>query len=115
MLSQLTGQEETDSGLDFPAGDGRPTVVVGQSGSLGSNTLEDVVHERVHDGHGFAGDTSVRMDLLQNFVDVDGIALLPPPLALLVASAHGLSLAGSLLGSFGCWFWWHVDCRTDSS
>ena len=40
--------------------------------------------------------------LLQDIVDVDGIALLPPPLALLVASAHGFRLAGGLLGFLGC-------------
>ena len=43
MLSQLTGKEETDSGLDLSGGDGRPTVVVSQTASLGSDALEDVV------------------------------------------------------------------------
>ena len=76
VLSQLSGQEETDSGLDFPGGDGGPLVVVGQSGSLGSDTLEDVVDEGVHDAHGLGGDTSVGVDLLQDLVDVDGVRLL---------------------------------------
>ena len=109
VLGQLTGEEETDGGLNLPAGDGRATVVVGQTRGLGGDALEDVVHERVHDGHGLAGDTSVGVDLLQHLVDVDGIALLPPPLALLVASAHGFRLAGCLLGSLGCGLGWHVD------
>ena len=53
VLSQFTGEEQTNCGLDLPAGDGGTTVVVGQAGSLGGNTLEDVIHERVHDRHGF--------------------------------------------------------------
>ena len=52
MLGELTGKEEPDSSLDFPGGDGGPLVVVGQTGSLSSDPLEDVVDKRVHDGHG---------------------------------------------------------------
>ena len=52
VLGQLTGQEEPDSSLDLPGGDGGPLVVVGQTGSLSSDPLEDVVDKRVHDGHG---------------------------------------------------------------
>ena len=107
VLGQLSGEEETDSSLDLSAGDGGPPVVVGQTGSLGSNALEDVVHERVHDGHGLAGDSSVGVDLLKDLVDVDGIGFPPPPLPLLVPSTDGLGLAGGLFGSLGCWFGWH--------
>ena len=49
VLGQFTGQEETDSGLDLSAGDGGPPVVVSKTGSLSSDTLEDVIHEGVHD------------------------------------------------------------------
>ena len=52
VLGQLSGEEETDSGLDLPGSDGGSTVVVGKAAGLGSNTLEDVVDEGVHDGHG---------------------------------------------------------------
>ena len=108
MLGQLTGQKQTDSGLDFSAGDCGPPVVVGQTGCLGSNALKDIVDKAVHDGHGLAGDTSVGMYLLQHFVDVDGVRLPPPPLPLFVSSSCGLSLGGSLLGALGCSrFGWH--------
>ena len=88
MLGQLSGEEETDSSLDLPRGDGGPTVVVSQTGSLGSDALEDVIHERVHDRHGLAGDSSVGVHLLQHFVDVDRVRLPPPPLAFLVTSTY---------------------------
>ena len=52
VLGQLTGQEEPDSGLDFPGGDGGPFVVVGQTGGLSSDPLKDVVDKGVHDAHG---------------------------------------------------------------
>ena len=103
VLGQLTGQKETDGGLDLPAGDGGPPVVVGQTGGLGGDALEDVVDEGVHDGHGLAGDAGVGVHLLQHLVDVDGVDLPPPLPALLVPSALGLCLGGGLLGSLaGC-------------
>lgn len=109
VLGQLSGQQETDGGLDFSGGDGGPPVVVSQTGCLGSDALEDVVHEGVHDGHGLGADASVGVDLLQDFVDVDGVGFPPPPLLLLLAGPRGLGLGGGFFRSLGCWFGWHVD------
>ena len=53
VFGQLTGQKQTDGRLDFPARDGRPLVVVGKTGRLSSDALENVVDEAVHDRHGF--------------------------------------------------------------
>jgi hypothetical protein len=64
MLGQLSGKEETGSGLYFARSDGRSLVVVSKSESLSSNALEDVTDKRVHDAHGLGGDASVRVDLL---------------------------------------------------
>lgn len=99
VLGQLSGQEEPDGGLDFPGGDGGPLVVVGQTGGLGGDPLEDVVDEGVHDAHGLGGDTGVGVDLLQHLVDVDGVGLLPflVPL-LLVSLGDGLLGLAGLLG-----------------
>jgi hypothetical protein len=52
VLGKLTGEDETDTGYELA--------------SLGCNTLEDVVDERVQDGHGTVGDTSVGVDLLED-------------------------------------------------
>jgi len=104
VLGELTGQKETYSCLDLPGSQSRPPVVVGQSRGLGGDALEDVVHERVHDGHGLAANASVGVHLLQDLVDVDGVRLPPPLPALLVSSALGLCLRGGLLRSLtrGC-------------
>ena len=101
MLGKLTGQEEPDSGLDLPGGDGGPLVVVGELAGLSGDPLEQVVDKRVHDAHGLGGDTGVGVHLLEDLVDVDGIGFLPLlVLLLLVSLGDGLGgLAGSL-GSF---------------
>jgi hypothetical protein len=109
VLSQFTGEEETDSGLDLPRGDGGSLVVVGETGGLSGDSLEDIVDKAVHDGHSLAADTGVGMHLLQHLVDVDAVALLSPlPLLLVSADTGGLSLTG-LLGSLRTDLGWHVD------
>ena len=99
VLGKFTGEEEPDGGLDFPGGDGGPLVVVGKTGGLGGDALEDVVDEGVHDGHSLGADASVGVDLLEDLVDVDGVAFLPL-LTLLLAITLGDGL-GSLAGLFG--------------
>lgn len=104
VLGELSGQQEADGRLYLATGDRRTTVVVGETRRLGGDALEDVVDEAVHDGHGLAADARVGMDLLQHLVDVDGIALPSPPLALLVAGTHCLGLARGLLRTLASWF-----------
>ena len=112
VLGQLSGEEEPDSGLDLPGGDGGPLVVVGQTASLGSNALKDVVDKGVHDAHGLGGDTSVGVDLLQHLVDVDGIGLLALALLLGVRLADLLLGLSGLLGSLSRGFGGHlVQCQ----
>ena len=105
VLGQFTGEEEPDSSLDFPGGDGGPLVVVGQAGSFSSDTFEDIVDEGVHDAHGLGGDTGVGMDLLQHLVDVDSVGFLPFAVLLLVSLGDVLlgltGLLGSLSGGLG--------------
>ena len=77
-------------------------VVSDELGRLGGNLLENVVDEGVHDGHGFLGDSSLWVNLLEDSVDVDGEGL------------------GSLLGSLddllflslgGFSFSWHCNIK----
>ena len=97
VLGEFTGQEQTYSCLDLSACDGGSLVVVGESWCLSSDPLEDVIHEAVHDGHGFAGDASVWVHLLQYFVDVDRVGFPPLPLLFPVSRTSGLRLSGGLL------------------
>ena len=99
MLGQFTREEEPDSSLDLPGGDGGPLVVVGQTGSFSSDTFKDIVDERVHDAHSLGGDTSVGMDLLQHLVDVDSVGFLPFLGPLLVVLGDVLGGLTGLLGS----------------
>jgi len=111
VLGQLSGQQQAHGRLDFATGDRRATVVVRQARSLGGDAFEDVVDERVHDRHGLAADARVGVDLLEDLVDVDGVAFPSPPLALLVARADGLRLAGGLLRSLAGWLRRHDAMR----
>jgi hypothetical protein len=43
VLGQLTGQQKTNSGLDFPRCDRRALVVVGQTAGFSGNTLENII------------------------------------------------------------------------
>ena len=105
VFAQFAGQVKADGCLDLAAGDGVLLVVVGQAGRLGGDTLEDVVHEGVHDAHGLAGDASVGVDLLQDLVDVDGVALLARLSLLLFPSGlGGFGGRGFLLALLGGYF-----------
>ena len=54
VLGEFTWQQQSDGGLDLPTGDGGLSVVVGQTGRLSGDALEDVVDEAVHDRHSTA-------------------------------------------------------------
>ena len=85
---------ETHRSLDLSTGDSVLLVVVSQSGSLTSNSFENVIDKRVHDAHRLRRDTGFGMDLLQDFIDVNGIAFL--------ARLPSLLLFGSGFAFNGC-------------
>jgi len=99
VLGQLAGQQETHGGLNLPAADGRPLIVVCKTRRLGGDPLENVVHERVHDAHSLARNSGVRVHLFQHFVNVDAKTLLAACAALLSLVGRR-SLLDSFLGSF---------------
>ena len=118
VLAQFSGQVEADGGLDLPTGDGVFLVVVRQTRGLGGDALEDVVHERVHDAHRLAGNAGVRVDLPQDLVDVDGVALLAglPPLFLgLSPRGFGFDGSGFLLAFLDGYFSRHDFVGVDRS
>ena len=101
MLGEFSWKEESDGGLDFSGRNGGFLVVLGESGGFVGDSLEDVGHERVHDGHGLGGDTGVGVNLLEDLVDVDGVRFLSLSSSLLLFSGWGSLLDDSFLGSFG--------------
>ena len=90
MFGQLAGKQQTHGGLDLPGSDGGALVVVSETRRLTGDALENIVHEGVHDAHGLRRDAGIGVHLLQDFVHVDGVALLPG------LSAFLASFAGSL-------------------
>ena len=87
MLGELSGEEKSHGSLDLSGRKSGLLGVAGQTRSLKSEALEDIVDEGVQDGHASLGDTSVGVDLLQHLVDVRSVGL----------DLLGLSTSGSLL------------------
>jgi hypothetical protein len=73
VLGKLTGEEQADGRLDLAGREGALLVVAGQAGGLKSEALEDVVDERVQDGHAALGDARVGVHLLKHLVDVGAV------------------------------------------
>jgi len=92
VLGELTGEHEADRGLDLAGRKGGLLVVLGELSGLSGDALEDVVDERVHDGHALLGDAGVGVDLLEDLVDVRRVRL---------DALGALSLGSGLLGGLG--------------
>lgn len=115
MLGQLSGKDQSAGGLNLSRRDGGSVVVDSQLGSLGGDSLENVGDERVQDGHGLVGDTSVGVDLLEDLVDVRRVGFDPSLASLLLVTGFlggggllcrglgGGSLGGRGLGGGGSW------------
>jgi hypothetical protein len=98
MLGEFTGKHETNGSLDFSAGKSCLLVVGGKLSGFSRDTLEDIVDEGVHDGHSLLGDTGIRVDLLQDLVNVRRVSL---DTTLLLGTANllgGCCLLDRLLG-----------------
>lgn len=74
VLSQLTGQQQPNGRLYLTRTNCALLVVVGEAGCFAGNPLENIMNERVHDSHSFAGNSCVGVDLFEHFVDVNGVA-----------------------------------------
>ena len=102
-LGKFTMEHETNSYLDLTKRKGQLLVVGGKLASLTGNALEDVLDERVHDGHSLLADAGVGVDLLEHLVDVGGVGFGVLLVALLLAVGGGLDGLGrcGLGGCFG--------------
>ena len=75
MLGELSREHQAHGGLDLSGRQSLLLVVSDQLDSLLSDSVKDVVDERVHDSHRLLGDTGIGVDLLQNLEDVDSEVL----------------------------------------
>ena len=64
VLGKLSGENETDGGLDLAGGHGDLPVELAEAACLAGDATEGVGDEGVQDGHGSLGDSGVRVDLL---------------------------------------------------
>ena len=71
VLGELTRKDETHRGLDLAGGHGDLLVVLAETSCFTGDASEGVADEGVEDGHGSLGDSGVRVDLLEDAVDVD--------------------------------------------
>jgi len=110
VFGQLSGQKETNGGLDFAGGDGGLLVVLGETRGFRGDALEDVVDEGVHNGHGLGGDSGVGMDLLQHLVDVHRVRLLSLLSSLGIRVSDGLLRLSGLLHGFTAGLGRHRGC-----
>ena len=78
VLGKLAREHKSHTRLHLAGGERGFAVVAGQAASLNAQALENVLDERVHDGHSALGDTSVGVHLLQHLVDVGRVALDSP-------------------------------------
>ena len=107
MFGQFTGQEKTDSGLDFTATNSRSFVVMSQTAGFRGDSLKKIVYEAIHDRHGFTRNSSIGMNLLHYFVNVDRITfLLLLPLFLAIGGTGSFGFTG-FLSTFRADFWSH--------
>jgi len=97
VLGEFTGQDQSDGCLDLSRRDCGLLVVGSELGGFSGNALKDIVDEGVQDRHGSVGNTRIWVDLLQDFVDVAGVSLLPGLATLLLLARWG---GGGLLASF---------------
>ena len=105
MLGKLTRKHQPHGGLNLAGRQSRLLVVSGKLAGLASNALENIVDERVHDGHSLLANTGIGVNLLEHLVDVRAVGL-GTLLALLLVSCLLGSLGGLLAGCLG-----HPECR----
>ena len=94
VSGEFSGEDELDSRLNFSGRESSSFVESDEFWSFGGNSVESIMNERVHDVHGFLGDTDVGVYLLEDLVDVDWEGLDSSSSGFLV------SFAGGFGGSF---------------
>ena len=99
VSGEFSGEDQFNCGLNLSWWQGSSLVESDQLGSFSGDSVKGVVNERVHDVHGFLGDTNVGVNLLEDFIDIDGEGL--------DSSSSWFSISGF---SFSlCWLFAHCE------
>ena len=85
MFREFAGEDQAHGCLNLAGRDRLTLVVVSQTRSFSGNSFEDVVHERVLDRHCFSRNAGVRVDLLEDTVDVHRVRFLAGSSSLLLS------------------------------
>ena len=75
MFGELTWESEADCGLNFSGAQGGSLVDGSKFSSFSGKTVEGIVDEGVHDTHTFLGNSSIRVNLFEDFVDICRVSL----------------------------------------
>ena len=75
MLGELAREDESDGGLDLAGRHRLPLVETDELAGFRGDPGERVPDKGVQDGHGPLGNSGVRVDLLEDTVDVDVVGL----------------------------------------
>ena len=99
MLGKFTWKEKFDSRLDFAAWKSSFSVVSNQLAGFTCKSVKSVINKWVHDVHSFLADSDLRVNLLQDLVDVkrEGFN------SFFVSNSDGCSSSTNSFGSFS----WH--------
>ena len=93
VSGEFSWEDELDSRLNFSWGKSSSFVESNKLWSFSGNSVEGIMDERVHNVHGLFGNTNVWVDLLKDFVDIDGEGLDSSSSCLLVSLRFSFFLA----------------------
>jgi len=97
VSGKFSWEDELDGRLNLSGWECSSLVESDELWSFSGDSIESVVNERVHDVHGFLWDSDVWVDLLEDFVDIDG-------------EGFNSSSSGFSIGRFSCgWCFCHFD------
>lgn len=75
MFGKLTRKDETNGSLNFARCDGLAFVGAGEVSGFNGDSFKNVIHEGIHNVHGFLGDSDVVVNLLEYLVDEGSIRI----------------------------------------
>ncbi len=95
MLSEVTREDELNGSLNIVRADSVSALTSVELRGLKGDSFEEVNDETVHDAHGSLGDSDLIVDVLEDSVNVDAVAV--------ESLSSGSASLGSLRSNFLGW------------